>query len=570
MNTYYINAVDYNIVEDVTIIASHNEDSGISADKVLTTAGMFDINDTFNFATVGMKGDIVTKNGDELIGFIPSMDNLSGYEKYVVYSQLDDAVIGYKDGKFTQININNSTTAYKDKATLTYSAIKGDMELGDVLYVKMDGDAIDFVSYEKGNIDGPYTAYNGNYASYFSTNSDTEFIRNGSGASSADIKNGDIVYYSKDLNVVLAYDNRITGVYEKAEPNKDTPSSVVISGKTYKIEGVNAFNKLSSKGTLNYGDTVTIQLGRNNEIADVVTLSDTTMEDVYGYVIETGIKEFTASDTTTSVKNYAKIVGTDGSVYEYSTKENYDKLVNNLVKVEFNGGIAKLSYVKNSYSISGTFNWNNRKLGSYKLSDDIEILDVYLAGEENAGGYSKVYPQRIDGNKLSKDNIIYADINADNEIEKLVLNDYTGDVYTYGLVKSADSKSTPVSITGTYTFVINGAEVPANTIQKKYSVGSGQAAKFTLFANGMVDTANSLKRIEGNVAELTDTTITINSTKYKLSDKVIVYEKDYNYDYTIKNISEIKNNLSKYQIMAYCDKSQENGGRVRVLIVQPK
>ncbi len=641
-NNYYISATDYAIVEDVTLIASHNEDSGISYGKVYTSNGMYDVSDSFNYSNVGMKGDMVTKNGDEIIGFVPSVQNVSSYnvtdvigedlilndavldisetlttyyksqkldyktavkqaekgdifktytndrgsvdyallipahsavnetnsgflDKYVIYSQLEDAIIGFKDGEFTQIDIKNSTTAYKDKVQTTYAAIKGDMEMGDVLYVKKDGGVIDYVSYEKGNIDGPYTASNENYLSYFAVNSDTDFVRNGSQANSADIQNGDILYYSKDLNMILAYNKRIIGIYEKAEPNKDTPSSVVISGKTYKIEGVNAFNKLSSKGVLSYGDTITVQLGKNNQIADVITVSEAT-DDIYGYVVETGIKEFTASDTTTSVKNYAKVIGTDGNEYEYSTKEKYDDLVNSLVKVTFKDGIAVLSYTKQP-NISGTFDWNNKSLGKYTLSDDIEILDVYITGEGNAGAYSKIYPQRIDKSKLSTKNILFADINGNNEIKKLVLNDYTGDCYTYGLVKQAQSSSTQFSVTGSYTFIINGKEVPASTVQKAYTVGNGQPAKFTLFRNGTVDTVQALKRINGAVTELTDSTVTIGSVKYKLSDKVIIYEKDYNFDYTIKNISDIKNKLSDYQITVYQDKSEENGGRVRVLII---
>ena len=63
--------------------------------------------------------------------------------------------------------------------------------------------------------------------------------------------------------MVLAYTDKVTGVYEKASPTKDSPTSVTISGKEYSVESVDAFNALSSSGTFKYGDTVTLLLGRN-------------------------------------------------------------------------------------------------------------------------------------------------------------------------------------------------------------------------------------------------------------------------------------------------------------------
>jgi 1-acyl-sn-glycerol-3-phosphate acyltransferase len=70
----------------------------------------------------------------------------------------------------------------------------------------------------------------------------------------AEMKSKELCELMKDLNMILVYSNKITGIYEKAEPNKDMPASVYISGTSYKIESVAAFNKLSSNGSFHYGD----------------------------------------------------------------------------------------------------------------------------------------------------------------------------------------------------------------------------------------------------------------------------------------------------------------------------
>ena len=85
------------------------------------------------------------------------------FDKYVIYSLLSDAVICYKNGSFEQIDITDGTTCYKDKNKSTYGAVKNEMAMGDILYVKMDGSNVDYVSYEKGNMEGPVKVTNSNW-----------------------------------------------------------------------------------------------------------------------------------------------------------------------------------------------------------------------------------------------------------------------------------------------------------------------------------------------------------------------------------------------------------------------
>ena len=96
-------------------------------------------------------------------------------------------------------------------------------------------------------------------------------MRGGVACTISDIKTYDILYYIPELNMAFAYTTKVTGVYDKANPNKDNPTEIVVSGVTYKVEGSNAFNKLSSSGNLALGETITLLLGKTNEVADVVT-----------------------------------------------------------------------------------------------------------------------------------------------------------------------------------------------------------------------------------------------------------------------------------------------------------
>lgn len=624
-----ISVFDCEIIEGVTIIATHNEDSSLGADKVFTSSGTYEFEGEFNSDYVGRRGDIAVKNGDDFVSFTPRDQTVEEYtvtgvigsdiildgdmysinsnttayyksntttyesvaseadkgdtvkvfknskgsvdyvmlvsgsvstgnetfEKYVIYSQLGDGVIGYKDGVFEQINVTDGTVCYKDDTKSTYSAVKGQMAMGDILYVKMDGNKVDYVSYEEGNMEGPIQVTNTEWISNFDTNSSTSIMRNGNKVSAADIQTNDIIYYSSDLNMILAYTDKVTGVYEKASPTKDSPTSVTISGTEYTVESVNAFNALSSSGNFKYGDTVTVLLGRTGEIAGVVGGSQNTTS--AGFVIETGKKDFTNPDNTVYSSYYAKVVTPDGNVNEYTTSSNYESLKCAVVLVSFKDGKAVLSRQTASGDISGKVDASNYKIGDDKIAEDVKILDTVGTYSDDLALYTRIYPQRLDGTNLSASKVVYYSRNALGEIDELILKDATGDMYTYGIITKADGT------TGSYTIDIDGTQSVYQT-----GFGTSVAGPYRLKMEGTtIENMVPLASYSSKISSLTRTEARIGTNTYLLSDKVVVYEKkDWN-TYMKIPIDDAIN--GDYKTMtAYYDKSQDTGGRIRIIIVE--
>lgn len=486
----------------------------------------------------------------------------SALDRYVVYSKLENAILGYKNGSLQQIDLNDGTTAYKDKVKTTYSAIKPELSMGDILYVKKDAAGnVDYISYEKGNMDGPYTVTSTDWLSRLATDANTTVTRDGSKVSANEVQKYDIIYYSKDLNMVLAYSNKVTGVYEKADPNKDEPTGITVSGVEYKIESVTAFDKLSSSGSFQFGDTVTLLLGKSNQIADVVSPEDANAV-VYGYMFESGTKEFTANDTSRYVGNYIKVALPDGGVYEYAADKNYSDIKNRVVRVSFNDGVAKTSTILGQSAVSGSFDWKTKKLGGHTLSPDIKILDISTIKSNTPGKYVTVFPQRLDQVYLDLESIVYAEKNEKNEITELILLDATGDMYSYGMILQAETKGA----SGSYTYDINGTTNSTMTAGKAFPMAySGVPAKFIMADTNSVDSIQSLTRIEDTVTKVTYNKLTAGNKDYPLSDRVIVYKKDGNNKYTILPLTEIISGTD-YTLIGYYDKKPELGGRVRVIL----
>ncbi len=540
-------------VEDVVITDVPKSNGG----KVTTSNGSYYAYSGFDNDYLGLNGDIVVNDSNKLLCFVPT-DNYS--EKYVIYSVLNNTVVGYQNGTMSEVDLKNDTVCYKDSTKTTYSAIKNSMEMGDVLSVKYtSGGDVDYCIYETGNLEGPIKVVSG--ITGITTNSSTQYMRDGNKVTSASIVANDIIYYSEDLNMVLAYSNKVSGIYQSASPSRDNPTSVTISGVTYEVEGVEAYNDLSSSGSFKYGDTITVCLGKDgSSISGVVTSTSSASTTQYGYVIDAGKKSFDNSDGTAYSSYYVTIVTASGSTYDYAVTSKADNYVGNVVKVAFSSSGSKVTSVPSSSGLSGRVNSAEMKIGSTSVADDCVILDTVSNYTSDEPVYKKVYLQRLDGMNLSSGTVKYYHKNSAGEIDELILSEATGDCYSYGMVTNANTSGD----NKTYKIDINGEVKSANG---SYSVSTGMPCKVRVYGNSFTPISN-LKSYNSKVSELTTTTATIGSQDYKLSDEVVVYEEVSVLSYNMISLNEaIKGN---YTYTAYYDKTESEGGRIRVIVAQGK
>lgn len=554
-----ISIFDTQKIEDAILISMKNN---TSKNEVYTSEGTFKFNAQLDSNDIGKNGDLYIKDSNELIAFVPYAKTNTP-EKHIVYSMLDNSVITYNNNKMNTLTIPSNTTLYDDDVKTTYSSKSSQIEMGDILYVqKNSNNDYDYVIYEEGNVEGPFTV-----TSSFDTQkySNSKVLRNGEASTSDQIQTNDILYYISDLDMVLSYSTKITGVYESASPNKDAPTSITVSGVSYNVESGTAFEKLSSSGSFKYGDTVTLLLGKTNDVADV--LSPNGSGAVYGYLYETGKKEYTNNDLSKYTSYYIKVVTPDGQTNEYIADKDYDNYKNSVKKITFESGVAKASNLNAEFDVSGTFDWTDKKLGTAQLATDVKIIDVSTTDANYNGTYVTVFPGRLDGVKISSNSVLYAGKNDKNQIDHLVLENVTGDTYTYGLITSAKNNSTSMSASGSYTYDIGGASKSFNSSGISYGVSSGQAAKFTFTAMGSVQSMQAINEISANITDISYSSLTAGNKNYPISDRVVVYKRDYNYNYTIIPLSEIIDN-DEYSLTAYYDKSAEAGGRVRIIIAK--
>ncbi len=577
--------------DNVNVIATGNEDDSLGADKVYTSAGTFDKGAFFSDSFAGMTGTIYVRNGNELAAFIPDKGKTAnGYKSYCIYSVMPDStIVGYRNGSFEEIDIPDGAAVYNNQTRTTYAAVKDSMSTGDILNVKYtDNGSVDYVAYDTNNLTGPVKVTSDNWTAQVGASGASKVFRSGVESTISAVSVNDIVYYSEPLDVVFAYTDKVTGIYEKATPTKDSPQSVTISGVTYDIEGIDAFNELSSNGSFRYGDTVTVLLGRTGGVAGVMgagtasvsTSSGTSSGSAAGFVISAGKKDFTNEKNQAYTSYYVTVADPDGSEREYTTNSNYSSFVCSAVHISFKDGKAMLSKSK-SGSVSGKVNASKGMIGGEYLSDDVKIIDTAGLDDDDIPAYKRIYPQRLDGLTLKSSDVLYSSKNTAGEIDELILKNVTGDAYTYGLtLKYERTKATvntdianpnatlttsntilTVEIKDyiyTYTYIYSG------NIQEQKGPSKVKEDRSRTY----VDEVTPLKAYSGSISDLTHTEATIAGNEYLLSDDVVVYYERGIGEYFQLPIDDATE--GNYSMTAYYDKRQENGGRIRIIVARSK
>jgi hypothetical protein len=192
---------------------------------------------------------------------------------------------------------------------------------------------------------------------------------------------------------------------------------------SYEIEDISAFNKLSSSGALNYGDTVTLLFDINDKVADV--LAPQAIMQKAAYLIDTGFRERINENEEKSFMYFARLATVDGDEMEYTTDKDYSTLKGKLVKITFIDEKAKLTTESKPDNIFGEFNWNSKTFGSYTVAQDVKILDLAKCISFQSGKYKKIFPRRIDMVKIPKEKVLYAGKNEKGEISSLILDNLT-------------------------------------------------------------------------------------------------------------------------------------------------
>ena len=353
---------------------------------------------------------------------------LLGYDVTALSGSFPDAQLnkarelGLRDGIAAQ---PGEALTFAEGAQLLYNALSAATAGGEVYgstlgFTVTDGQ-VDVSSVLMEKVEGPFVS-DGNTQLPFAPEA---VYRNEEAAASAELRQYDVYYYNENARTLWIYDVKAAGRITAVAPSAAAPTSVTVAGVEYAIGTSEAASALSSLNGGGVGQVVTLLLGMDDEVVRVLT--GTQADQVFYGVVQSSARSLTETNGADVLQSVA-VACTDGVTRTVNVDKSLSFPAGWLVEitVDENGESIRTLGEKQT---AGTFSADGAALGDTPLAADVEILDT--TGEGMAG---TVRPSRLAGVTLAGDDVRYYTTNENGEIDRLVLDNVTGDLWTYGVL----------------------------------------------------------------------------------------------------------------------------------------
>ena len=318
--------------------------------------------------------------------------------------------------------------------------------------------------------------------------------RNDKASESAELNKYDVYYYSESLQTLWVYTRRAAGRITAVSPSASAPTSVTVAGTSYTLGSSAVASQVSSLNGGGVGEVVTLLLGMNNEAAGIVTGEEA--DSVFYGVVQTATRSL-VEENGADVLQKVSVMCTDG----IARTVNVDKSLNFpqgwLVEIKVTPEGESVEHIDDR-RVNGTINTNATALGAAALADDVEILDTTSEGVAGT-----VRPSRLSGVTLSSSDVRYYTVNEAGQIDRLILNDVTGDLWKYGVLD--DVKNLAANYTDLKSFI--GSFQPSGDSSGTAATPKTTTTTTTGAASGTTGTAGTIGSTTGTTTTTAAATV---------------------------------------------------------------
>ena len=314
---------------------------------------------------------------------------------------------------------------YEDCALLLYNTLTANTASGSAygtsLGFTISNGQVDTSTVMLKSLKGPFVAADGTQLPF----APVSVYRNDKVSSSAELNRYDVYYYSESLQTVWIYTRKAAGRITAVSPSASAPTAVTVAGANYQLGSTAVASKVSSLNGGGVGEVVTLLLGMNNEVADIITGAEA---DQVFYGVVQGAARSLVEDNGADVLQRVAVMCTDGILRTVNVDKSLNYPQGWLVEISVTPDGENVTAIENK-AVSGKVSDDASTLGKYTLADDVQILDTTSEGVAGT-----VRPSRLSGTNLNLLNVRYYTLNENGQIDRLILNDVTGDLWTYGVL----------------------------------------------------------------------------------------------------------------------------------------
>ena len=566
----YLSSLGGSLEDNVIVLSTDATAEDGTGGSVLTTSGTYKTDRAgLDENLEGMQGDVVLDKNDKLLAFQP--------KENITSRAVNVAEWAYNEVRLTggeTLELDPQSDVYQDGEKKTYEQLWQDLKPGTpaTFYYTAEG-KVDYVflrsasasdtamvarSKPSGN---PFTALAGGESNY-------QIYKNGMPATVNDIRQYDVATYDSGAKVMNISDLRLTGMYENVYPNTDTPATIWVMGVKLQVLPCATEDLRNFK----IGDTLTVLLTSDGKVAGAVTTA-AAKSNAVGYV------ESIDEEGKATIQLLNSVLGKVEGQTSYR-KDSATKMMGELVTVSsYKLGQITLTRLTggSSGSVTGKLDVVGRTLGGTALADNVAVYEKVGTSKLQPIKYSQITCTSVPASK-----ILYAGKDYAGRYNVLVLDDVTGDLYTYGFMSKGSMEtsssmgpivnSTVIVTTtgegeGTKLELVGGVDVPRD------AVGGIVASLNTLEGKNKVAGHVFLKELDGvrrSAFDMKAKTVTTTDMVLPISDNVVCYNKTTKQWFTDEDPMTNLNQARAFSdnMTLYYDRAPEDGGKVRMVVVQ--
>ena len=374
---------------------------------------------------------------------------LLGYDTTTLSGTFPAAQLNKANTLGLRVNLSRKqgeTMTLADGAVMFYNALtattSANAVYGTSLGFTVTNGQLDTSSILLSSLEGPFVASSGESLPF----DPTTIYKNDTLTDAAELNQYDVYYYNESAKTVWVYSRRAAGRITAVSPSANAPTSVTVAGVSYTVATSSAASQLSALNGGGVGQVVTLLLGMNDEVVAVLTGEQA--DEVFYGIVQSASRSL-IEENGADVQQTVTVACTDGVTRSVNVDKSLNYPTGWMVQITVNEDGEDVASLCEK-SISGTVSADAETLGDYTLADDVEIMDTTSEGVAGT-----VRPSRLSGVTLSTSDVRYYTTNENDEIDRLILNDVTGDLWTYGvlddvknLVNNLTSSSTTTSNSG--------------------------------------------------------------------------------------------------------------------------
>ena len=396
------------------------------------------------------------------------------------------------------------------------------------------------------------------FRSLFSSATPTVY-KNGVPASLADIRPYDVGTFDGNADTLSLSDRKLTGFYENAQPSAVSPSEITVMGAKFEVLSC------ALKDLVNFklGDPMTLLLDDSNRVAGVASPDAVAAESI-------GVATVTGSDAGGYRVTVALTIGKTVTGEVSSTVTAMERAPGRLVYVSTTEpGHLQLTAVTDN-AASDAWNVAKGTLGRRQVSPQVVVYDKVGSSPLTQVSLSQVTAPTVPAEKIT-----YYHTDNSGNVDILLLEDATGECYTYGLLSEGDpaySSSSLLSTSNPTLLVENGQD-------KLCLVGSLSSAGSKGSFVGVVGSTSQISGVSRFGASVTlraqprvrrtaftEDTVTVNGVVYPLAANIDACC----YNAKAKTWFPSLDAALAYSssLTVYFDRAPDQGGKVRLVVVE--